>query len=207
MKLKEIDFKFTEEEGKKIFFTSDQHHYHKNIIRYCQRPFNNLDEMTEELIKRWNEVVPEDGIVFNLGDFIFGGSKVMRDIVGRLNGKQYFIYGNHDYGVSTDVLDELFEWHGKSAKIMIGHHKIYLQHFPYLCFDGAWNGEKATWQLYGHCHSKKGSMGIDVQRLANCFPTQYDVGVDNNNYYPVSFENVKEIIKDQQYSLNLIKEV
>lgn len=207
MELKKFDFKFTLEEGKKIFFTSDQHHGHKNIIKYCNRPFNSLEEMSEELIKRWNEVVPEDGIVFNMGDFIFGGNPKWREIVSHLNGKQYFIYGNHDYGVSTNVLDSLFEWHGKSAKIMIGHNKIYLSHFPYLCFDGAYNGEKATWQLYGHCHSKEGSYGLDSQRLINCFPTQYDVGVDNNNYYPISFEEVKEKIKDQQYSLNLIRTV
>ena len=52
----------------KIFFTSDTHFFHNNIIKYTNRPFKNVNEMNEELIKRWNSVVPKDGIVFHLGD-------------------------------------------------------------------------------------------------------------------------------------------
>ena len=59
----------------KVWFTSDTHFWHDNIIRFCNRPFESVVEMNEELIRRWNETVPADGVVFHLGDFSFGGQR------------------------------------------------------------------------------------------------------------------------------------
>ena len=78
--------------------------------------------------------------------------------------------------------------------IMIGKQKIYLNHFPFLCFDGAY---KDVWQLFGYVHTRKNNTGIDAGRLQYLYPTQYDVGVDNNNFTPVSFGKVKEMIQAQ----------
>ena len=76
-----------------------------------------------------------------------------------------------------------------------------MNHYPFLCFGGAWKGLDATWQLFGHVHSNPRSKeGLDQKRLVNCFPTQYDVGVDNNNFTPVSFDEVSKIITNQQLS-------
>ena len=79
-----------------LFFTSDTHFFHKNIIRFCQRPFNDMDDMQEKLISNWNNTVPKDGIVFFLGDFAFGNSTEWIKIINQLNGYIYFILGNHD---------------------------------------------------------------------------------------------------------------
>lgn len=79
----------------KIFFTSDTHFGHANIIKFCKRPFLNVDDMNEALVENWNKVVPEDGIVFHLGDFAFGGSNVWNEITPRLNGQIHLILGNH----------------------------------------------------------------------------------------------------------------
>lgn len=57
--------------------------------------------------------------------------------------------------------------------------------------------EDAVWQLFGHVHSGPNGTGIDADRLKYLFPTQYDVGVDNNNYIPVSYIQVKHIIEKQ----------
>lgn len=59
----------------KLFFTSDTHFFHANIIKYANRPFGSVEEMNEELIRCWNETVPEDGVVYHLGNFSFGGPK------------------------------------------------------------------------------------------------------------------------------------
>jgi calcineurin-like phosphoesterase family protein len=63
-----------------------------------------------------------------------------------------------------------------------------------LCFEGSY---KDVWQLFGHVHTRKNNTGIDAERLQYLYPTQYDVGVDNNDFKPVSFEEVKAIIDRQ----------
>ena len=59
-----------------VWFTSDTHFGHENIIRFCNRPFSNAQEMNAELIRRWRDTVPEDGIEFHLGDFAHGSSRL-----------------------------------------------------------------------------------------------------------------------------------
>ena len=70
---------------------------------------------------------------------------------------------------------------------------------PFLCYGGAY---KDTWQLFGHVHTSKNNTGKDASRLNMLFPTQYDVGVDNNNFTPVSFDQVKTIIQKQVEQFN-----
>ena len=91
----EIKYKFTKEESKKVFFVSDTHFGHENIIRFCNRPFLNVEEMNEVLIENWNKIVPEDGTVFHLGDFALGGSNIWNEVLPCLNGQIYLILGNH----------------------------------------------------------------------------------------------------------------
>ena len=83
--------------------------------------------------------------------------------------------------------------------IEIGKQNIYLNHCPFLCYGGAY---KDTWQLFGHVHTSKNNTGKDASRLNMLFPTQYDVGVDNNNFTPVSFDQVKAIIQKQVEQFN-----
>ena len=82
-------------DGSGVFFTSDTHWGHVNIIRFCSRPFISVEEMNDVLIQNWNNVVPKDGIIFHLGDFAFGGSQLWNDVLSKLNGHIYLILGNH----------------------------------------------------------------------------------------------------------------
>lgn len=72
--------------------------------------------------------------------------------------------------------------------------KIYLNHCPFLCYGGSYDD---TWQLFGHVHTRRNNTGKDASRLSMLLPTQYDVGVDNNDFTPVSFAQVKAIIGKQ----------
>ena len=90
-----------------VFFTSDTHFSHANIIRYCDRPYKNTDEMNDDLIERWNERVGNNDIVFHLGDFGMVNQKKLEEIVGRLNGRIYFVRRNHDKSWNTDGMFEL----------------------------------------------------------------------------------------------------
>lgn len=88
-----MNYKF---DGSRVFFTSDTHFNHTNIIRFCNRPFKDVAHMNETIIANWNSVVGPDDIIFHLGDFCLGGSAEWINVLNRLNGKIYLIAGNHD---------------------------------------------------------------------------------------------------------------
>ena len=182
--------------GKNIFFTSDSHFGHSNIIQFCNRPFANVEEMNEALIENWNSVVGPDDIVFHLGDFAWGGSQVWNSILDRLNGHIYLSVGNHDEKNMRPGYMSKFAHVSYQMHINIENTSIYLNHYPFLTYGGIYRSEP-VWQLFGHVHSRNGLSGADTWRLGCLLPTQYDVGVDNNNYTPVSFDKVKEIINQQ----------
>ena len=80
-------------------------------------------------------------------------------------------------------------------KIKIEKQKIYLNHFPFLCFSGEDHG---TWQLFGHIHTNPHNHNVmDELRKGILQPTQYDVGVDNNDFTPVSYRKIQEIISNK----------
>lgn len=177
-----------------IFFTSDTHFYHSNVIRFNDRPFRDAEEMNETLIRNWNNVVTPDDIVFHLGDFCYGGKEAWENILDQLNGHIYLVVGNHDHKRIRQGLGDRFEYIAMQMRVKVNKQLIYLNHYPYLCFDG---GFKNIWQLFGHVHSRINNTNGDASRLQYLYPTQYDVGVDNNNYTPVSFEQVRAIIQKQ----------
>jgi calcineurin-like phosphoesterase family protein len=107
--------------------------------------------------------------------------------------------GNHDLKNIRQGYIDRFEHVAMQMHIEIGKQRIYLNHYPFLCFDG---GYKDVWQLFGHVHTRKNNTGIDAARLQYLYPTQYDVGVDNNNFTPVSFQQVKRIIENQVGQFN-----
>ena len=150
--------------------------------------------MNETIISNWNNTIGQDDIVFHLGDFCLGGSAEWTKILDRLNGKIYLIMGNHDLKNIRQGYIDRFEYVAMQMHIEIGKQRIYLNHYPFLCFDG---GYKDVWQLFGHVHTRENNTGIDAARLQYLYPTQYDVGIDNNNFTPVSFEQVKRIISKQ----------
>lgn len=180
--------------GEKLFFTADSHFNHTNIIKFCNRPFKSVEQMNETLIANWNSVISEDDIVFHLGDFCLGGAAEWTKLLDRLNGKIYLILGNHDLKNFRQGFIQRFEHVALQMFIMVDKQKMYLCHYPFLCFEG---GYKDVWQLFGHVHTRENNTGIDAERLRYLYPTQYDVGVDNNDFKPVSFNEVKEIIDRQ----------
>ena len=181
------------EKTERLFFTSDTHFGHRNIIKYCQRPFSCIEEMDDALIANWNRVVGKDDIIFHLGDFAMGGSAEWSRLLQKLNGKIYLILGNHDMKTIGAGFSRL-EGVAMQMLINVKGQRIYLNHYPFLCYGGAYRN---TWQLYGHVHTGPANRGLDAPRLKMMLPTQYDVGVDNNNYIPVSFEQVKRSIRKQ----------
>lgn len=186
--------------GRNVYFTSDTHWSHTNILNFCDRPFTSIEEMDEELIKRWNNVITNNDIVFHLGDFCFAGPQRWNQILKKLNGKKYLIIGNHDmqYIAKDTFMSETvnyFEGIYQQMNIFIDDWHIYLNHYPFLAYGGAYNAKRKVGQLFGHVHYYNGSQGLDCSRLTDLFPYQYDVGVDNNDFTPVSWVKIKSIFE------------
>ena len=174
------------------FFTSDTHFFHSKVIRYCNRPFQSVEQMNEVLIENWNSVVKKKDTVFHLGDFCFGSPAQWNDILDKLNGKIHLIIGNHDQKVCRK-LENRFESISMQMYINIDGQIICFNHYPFLCYSGS--GWK-VWQLHGHIHINSDGISdvIDKSRMDMLLPGQYDVGVDNNNFTLVSFDKVKDCI-------------
>ena len=79
-----------------IYFISDTHFHHHNIIKYCNRPFKDVDEMNKVLIKNWNNTVTDFDTIFHLGDVALTSESEMKDMIPKLKGKKILIKGNHD---------------------------------------------------------------------------------------------------------------
>lgn len=175
----------------KIWFTSDHHFGHKNIIEFSKRPFKNEDEMNAEMIKRWNEKISKDDIVYHLGDFALMSANRTHQIRRQLNGKIYLIKGNHE-SAALECTD-CFEWIKDYFELKIndmedqGPRVIVLSHYAMRVWNASHHG---TWHLYGHSH---GSLPDDERSLS------FDVGVDCHNFYPLSYQDIKNIMAKKKW--------
>lgn len=172
-----------------IWFTSDTHFNHENIIQHSKRPFRDLEHMTEELVSRWNACVAPGDTIYHLGDFALSWGKkhaeIIDSLLARLNGNKWLIVGNHD---RKEVVGNS-RWagvaHYHELKLNLGgEHKqrIVMCHYPLR----SWNQmHRGAWMLHGHCHgSLQGAQGKIL-----------DVGVDVHDFKPISLESVQETME------------
>ena len=166
-----------------VFFTSDTHFGHSNIIEYSNRPFKNIEEHDEGLIEKWNKSVGRGDLVYHLGDFALSAPKHAKNILRRLNGQIHFIYGNHDKRLKKDKeFLGMFAWHGDYKEVTAppSKRKLILFHFPIE----SWNKRHyGAYHLHGHCHGSLPSAE---------YQCRVDVGVDVWNYAPVPYEEIKK---------------
>lgn len=174
-----------------LYFTADTHFGHANIIKYCHRPYATVGEMDEALVRNWNAVVPPDATVFHLGDFALAPKARWKELFDSLNGKEkYLIAGNHDLFRLHSGFDPGFTVVAEQMSISVDGQPVILNHFPLEQLA------PGTWQFYGHVHS--GPLNTDnkaIPLIPSLLLTQYDVGVDNNNFSPVSFEEIRKHIE------------
>ena len=167
-----------------IYFTSDLHFFHDNIIRICNRPFETTDEMNAILIRNWNETVCQDDQIYFLGDFTLKGSNEATEILKQLNGRKYLVRGNHDlYYYKKDFDRSLFEW---SRDYYLLHYKkmrFALFHYPIEDWDFMYYG---SYHLHGHQHNKPEYNLSNREKGLK----KYDVGADANLFRPVSIEQI-----------------
>jgi calcineurin-like phosphoesterase family protein len=166
-----------------IYFTSDQHFGHKNILHLCKRPYKTIEEMDKALIENWNSVVTPDDTVYVLGDFAYKMGKRLSEYVKPLNGHKHLITGNHDRLPKIEYVQQ-FESVQDYLRIDVEGQTIIMFHYPILSWHKRGRG---SWHLYGHVHGAGQMTQIASMKTWN-------VGVDVNNFKPISFEELKVIM-------------
>lgn len=177
----------------KTFFTSDQHLFHKHCIEYTNRPYKDEVEMTEALITNWNSVVPIDGDVIDAGDMMFTGSvELIKETAGRLNGRIWRCLGNHDMRNRHDRQSVIDIFEGRVYDVIsidIEDNNFFVSHYPHA----AWPRE--SYMLHGHIHS--GPFSVDAE-IIPYHHKRFDIGCDNNNYFPVSYRTLIEMFNKRK---------
>jgi calcineurin-like phosphoesterase family protein len=169
--------------AKNLFFTGDTHFGHRAVIRYGNRPFADIDEMDEELVRRWNIVVPRNGEVWHLGDVSFRKSADTLAILKRLNGRKHLIEGNHDNlnGETKAQFVDIADY----RELKVDGRKIVLCHYPLESWNQMAYG---SWHLHGHSHGNLREFGLRA-----------DVGVDCWAQAPVSYGELAQYMSTKSF--------
>lgn len=176
-----------EKERKKIWFTSDLHFSHFNIVKYTTKrssEFNlditDADMLTKHdksIIDRWNETVNKKDVVYILGDFSFASPEETKKILGKLNGEKHLIIGNHDGSCRTlgnyfESVSHIKEVSFKKTLFPFLEENIHcvMCHFPMIAWNRRMSG---SIMLHGHTH---GSI-CELNKLSE--ELRLDIGFDS----------------------------
>lgn len=169
-----------------VYFTSDLHLGHYNMIIIAERPFEGLDEMNDTLIANINERVGEDDTLWILGDAsCYIGRDEAEQLLRQINCKDLrLLRGNHDVDWSdSDLFQEVCDY----KELKLDGRRVCLMHYPLFSWNGMYRGSV---HLHGHSHNKPefNQSNIEEGRLL------WDVGVDANDYRPISWEEISDAL-------------
>lgn len=172
-----------------LWWTSDEHFGHANIIKYCARPFATVPEMDAEMIRRWNAVVRPDETVMVIGDFSFHGEEVTTQILARLHGEKILVKGNHDrcktdtYWKRVGFREVVQHWHVMLEQIG----RVFIKHEPEP-YGSSW-----PVQFNGHVHEK-----WKTKYYKTTGQVYINVGVDQWAFAPVSTQELVGMVKAER---------
>jgi len=143
-----------ENELSNTYYISDIHFGHKNVIKFDDRPYSTVEEMDSDMIRIWNETIPENGVVFIVGDLFFRcSSQRMKEIIEQLNGQFIFIKGNHDTSMlNCKPMLKYFDLIETRINLYTPDRLIVMDHYPMLEWDQYFRG---YYHVYGHVHANK----------------------------------------------------
>ena len=172
------------------WFISDHHFGHKNIIKYCSRPFKSVEEMDAYMIAKWNGVVKPDDEVFYVGDFSFHCTGRTEEIARSLNGFKHLIVGNHDERRSKQYWRKLFVTVQDDMKLLmegVGRF-VYLTHYP------VYGHRQPQIVIHGHSHN--------YRPLLTTYTTTkqllFNVSVENVEFTPLSEIKILNVIEQHE---------
>ena len=181
----------------KIFFTSDLHFGHENVIKLDGRPFATVEEMDAELIRRWNAKVAKGDLVYVLGDMIWRcHENGAAELIKKLNGQIILIKGNHDRflknAASKNAVAAVKDYDDIRVSLADGtKRRCILSHYYIPMYNGHFSG---AIHLHGHSHfTDEADIEVDMTEKLNemGFPGEvYNVGCMYWNYEPVTLDEI-----------------
>lgn len=181
------------------FLVSDTHFSHRGIVQFLrsdgvtkERPWDTIEEMDEALVKNWNSVVGPKDKVYHLGDVVINRSALK--ILGRLNGEKRLIKGNHDIFRPDEYLEYFTDIRGTHEldNFILSHIPIHPDSLARWCGGN----------IHGHLHSNRVMKSKDgyqwFQHKPVIDPRYFCVSVEQINYTPIAFEEVKRFMEEQQ---------
>lgn len=170
------------------FFISDCHFGHKNVIKYCNRPYSSVEEMDEDIISKWNKKVHKNDIVYIVGDLFYFKINNAISILDRLKGKLTLIRGNHDdFFLKKINVNKYFQNVSLYEEISLRENKITLCHYPMYSWKNS--RRQNSYLVFGHVHNNKDMFWFDYYCQND---KTLNAGVDINNFEPVNFDELKQ---------------
>ena len=169
-----------------VYFTSDQHFGHRGIIEMQKRPFQSVEEMNAKILSNYNQKVRNNDAVYILGD-ICHRMRVSdaNAIISKMNGKKHLLIGNHDKKYDTALFESICDF----RLISLNGVAVALMHYPILSWPYK---NRNSIHLHGHVHGRS----TDNEKNRKNGVLRYDVGVDANEFFPVSIEQILDFYRN-----------
>ena len=155
------------------YFISDTHFGHKNVIRFCNRPWKTVQEMNDGMVEIWNDHITDADRVFVVGDVFLMDSKDATPIINSLNGYKILIAGNHDRSEKTMLSCGFDEYHREYDYELDGFGIGLINHYPMP--DTVIVNRGYNFLIHGHIHDPPVIRGLKI-----------NVAVDINDFKPIS---------------------
>ena len=177
----------------KIYLSSDFHFCHNKPFIYEPRGFSSVQEMNEQIIKNFNEVMDWTDDLYILGDCFLNNNEEGMSYMRRLPGKKHIIWGNHCTEARQELMkSEGFDCLGYAHQIRLNGYSFYLSHYPTLTsnYDDDKPLKRKTINLCGHTHTKDKFLDFDKGLI-------FHVQLDTNNCYPILLDDIIKDIKEK----------
>ena len=171
----------------KIFVTSDQHFSHIQPFVWEARGYSSVENMNEEQVRKWNEVVSKDDEVWFLGDGMMNDNVAGAQCFSKLNGKIHIITGNHDTAARIEIYKQLGFDVQDGKRLSYKKKSFILSHEPIITSNGAFKGWRDTINIHGHTHQ--------TTNFTEGYNLMYHAGVDSHNGYPIALDDIIEEIE------------
>jgi len=172
----------------KTWIISDTHFSHANIIKYCNRPFKDIEEMDDAIVENWNSLVSDEDTVWHLGDFSFNGKENVEKFRKLLKGKIKIVLGNHDkrgmdfyYNAGFDAVYD--------QPVLVDDFFI-LSHSPVQWISN----DMPFANFFGHVH--------DSPLYKTVTPRSFCACVERHGYHPVLWDEAVEAMKNEEAKLH-----